>query len=469
MGDSDDTYRIQGSKAQVPWNTDTGQPKDKQGAGYTLAGEYLLKRLIASGGHGSVYEGEHRILGRRAAVKVLHAHLADQGEMLQRFVREARIVNQIRHPNVVDVYDFGMMPDGSPYFVMELLEGRTLSQLVQEQGRMSAERALAYLEPVCGALEAAHQAGIVHRDLKASNVMVMEPGERPRVKLLDFGIAKLMQPQAGQAGLTLAGQRLGTAFAMAPEQLRGGAITPATDVYALGVLLFQLVTGHYPFHSKDRAEMERLHLEAPPPRASASAPVPLAVDTVVLRCLEKEAERRYASTSAFLTALREAVAAPGSAAIQGTLRQALAVHAQVEPPDASHEHDEELMHAALAEVLDCLEQQLRSMGFTLALQTGTALLGVRLLESTAPLPPEEGRHLYASLREMRQDTQSLAAEVGACVQVCVHVGPVEVRSEGPSLELLGGRITELSTWVARVQNGLLFTPVASQVLGVPEV
>ena len=191
---------------------------------------------------------------------------------------------------MVDVYDFGMMPDGSPYYVMELLEGRTLSQLVHERGRMSAERALAYLEPICGALEAAHRVGIVHRDLKASNVMVVEDGEQPRVKLLDFGIAKVIQPQAGQAGLTLAGQRLGTAFAMAPEQLRDGPISPATDVYALGVLLFQLVTGQYPFHSKDRLELERLHLEAPPPRASATAPVSLAVDAVVLRCLEKEAD-----------------------------------------------------------------------------------------------------------------------------------------------------------------------------------
>ena len=100
--------------------------------------------------------------------------------MLQRFVREARVVNQIRHPNIVDVYDFGMMPDGSPYYVMELLPGRTLSQFVQERGRLSPERALAYLEPVCAALEAAHRAGIVHRDLKASNVMVVEEGEPPR-------------------------------------------------------------------------------------------------------------------------------------------------------------------------------------------------------------------------------------------------------------------------------------------------
>jgi tRNA A-37 threonylcarbamoyl transferase component Bud32 len=462
MGDSEDTYRIQGTKAPVPWNTEGGAPAGTDNAMYSLAGEYLLKRLIASGGHGSVYEAEHRILGRRAAVKVLHSHLADQGEMLQRFVREARIVNQIRHPNVVDIYDFGMMPDGSPYYVMELLEGRTLGQLIHERGRVSAARAMAYLEPICGALEAAHRANIVHRDLKASNVMVVEDGERPRVKLLDFGIAKIIEPAAGQDGLTLAGQRLGTAFAMAPEQLRGGPIHPSTDVYALGVLLFQLLTGHYPFHSKDRLELERLHLEAPPPRPSASAPASPAVDAVVLRCLEKESRLRYPSTLAFLSALHEAVEAPSATTPAGHTCQALAVHAEVEVPEGG---DDELVHAALAEVLDCLEQELRALGFVLALQTGTALLGVRLLEAAGPLPPAEALRLHEALRALRRDTESLAREVSAHVHLSAHVGPVEVRGEASAPEILGGPVTDLSTWVSREPGGVYLTPKAAQFLG----
>jgi len=427
---------------------------------YELIGE------LASGGMATVYLARLAGVGgfqRFVAIKRLHPHLANEEEFIEMFLDEARLAAGIHHPHVVDVYDFGMMPDGSPYYVMELIEGRTLSQLVHERGRMSAERALAYLEPICGALDAAHQAGIVHRDLKASNVMVVEDGERPSLKLLDFGIAKIIQPQAGQVGLTLAGQRLGTAFAMAPEQLRDGPISPATDVYALGVLLFQLVTGHYPFHSKDRMELERLHLEAPAPRASASAPVSLAVDDVVLRCLEKEADRRFASTGAFLDALREAVAAPGLSSPTGTVRQALAVHAEIEVADAGH--DDELVHAALAEVLDCLEQELRATGFMLALQTGTALLGVRMLESLEPLPYEKARALHESLRELRLDTQSLASDVGAHVHLCVHVGPVEVRGEDASLEVLGGPVTELATWVKRVQNKLHLTPNAVRLLG----
>jgi serine/threonine-protein kinase len=466
MGDSENTYRIPGGSSQVPPKAEPGARQSLEGSGLTisLAGEYTLKRLIASGGHGSVYEAEHRILGRRAAVKVLHAHLADQGEMLQRFVREARIVNQIHHPNVVDIFDFGMLPDGSPYYVMELLEGRTLGQLVHEQGRMSAERALAYLDPVCGALEAAHRTGIVHRDLKASNVMVVEDGEQPRVKLLDFGIAKVIQPEPGQAGLTLVGQRLGTAYAMAPEQLRGGPIHATTDVYALGVLLFQLLTGRYPFYSKDRMELERLHLEAPPPRPSASAPVAPAMDAVVLRCLEKQPEQRFPSATAFLTALREAVEAPGTAPSTGRTCQALALHAEVVVAESSQ--DEELVHTALAEVLDCLEQGLRAQGFVLALQAGTALLGIRLLEAEpASFSEVQGRHLYDSLRELRRDIDSLAAEVDAHVYLCLHVGPVDVRGEPPDFEVLGGEVTELGAWVLRAPTGLHLTPGAARLLG----
>src|SRR5437016_4163176 len=260
----------------------SGPPKESTGEEIDLdgelapgdrAGEYLILGTIASGGCGTVYTAEHRVLGRKAAVKVLHSQLASSPEMVERFVREARVVNRIGHPNIVDIYEFGELGDKRPYFVMELLEGTSLATIVERRGRLTAAQALSYLEPVCDALRAAHSAGVVHRDLKASNVAVVKEGDPPRVKLLDFGIAKLVRTAPGERGLTAVGQRIGTPYAMAPEQIRGGAIDTRVDIYALGVLLYQLLTGRYPFISGDPVEMERLHVESPPPRPSAMAPV----------------------------------------------------------------------------------------------------------------------------------------------------------------------------------------------------
>lgn len=460
--DSDSTFRIQ-PRPDVSTDeraVDSSPPGERPP--WTLAGEYVLQRLLASGGHGSVYEAEHRILGRRAAVKVLHRHLADQGEMLQRFVREARVVNTIRHPNIVDVFDFGMLPDGSPYYVMELLSGRTLSQVLQERGRMGVERAVAYLEQVCAALEAAHKAGVIHRDLKSSNVIVIEEeGERPTLKLVDFGIAKLVHPEPGQEGLTIAGQRLGTAHAMAPEQFRGGGISPSTDIYALGVLLFQLLTGRYPFQAEDRMEVERLHLEAPPPRPSAHAPVPPAVDAVVLRCLEKEGERRYPHVAAFLAALREAAAPQDAAAPAGRSRPAVGFYAEVDLEEAA-QHDDDAVYAALADLLDGLEQGLRAAGFVLALQTGTALLGIRPLEDGGA--PADVARLVEAARALHESAQASAPHARVRLYTCVHVGLVEAREEAGTVEVVGGPLTDVAEWVARDASGLRLTPAATQAL-----
>ncbi|MBN9688323.1 MULTISPECIES: serine/threonine-protein kinase [unclassified Corallococcus] len=456
--DSESTFRIQArANANVPEKGHDTPSRSERGPG-TLAGEYVLKSMLAAGGHGSVYEAEHRILGRHAAVKVLHSHLADQGEMLQRFVREARVVNQIHHPNIVDVYDFGLMPDGSPYYVMELLSGRTLSQVVQERGRLSSSRALAYLEPICGALEAAHRAGVVHRDLKSSNILVVEEGEKPRLKLLDFGIAKLIQQEPGQEGLTTAGQRLGTAHAMAPEQFRGGRIGPPTDVYALGVLLYQLLTGRYPFQSDDRLELERMHLDAPPPRPSVRAPVSPAMDAVVLRCMDKDATRRYPSVNAFLTALREAAEEPGQ--VEGQAHPVLAVNAEVVLPDA--DQDDDTVYAALASVLDTLEQGLRGEGFLLALQTGTTLLGVRPLSSGGAAE----RTLHA-LRDLHAEAQRLAEAVHAHVHLCLHHGEAETRGDSGEAEVVGGPVTHVATWNVRAPGGFAITGPAAQFLAGP--
>ncbi|WP_224365112.1 serine/threonine-protein kinase [Hyalangium versicolor] len=419
----------------------------------TFAGEYLLQAVVGTGGHGTVYQAEHRILRRRAAVKVLHSHLSDKGEMLQRFVREARVVNQIRHPNIVNVYDFGLLPDGSPYYVMELLPSRTLSQVLLERGRLSPDRTLEFLTPICAALEAAHRAGVVHRDLKASNVAVVSDAHPPQIKLLDFGIAKILHPEPGEPGITTDGERLGTPHAMAPEQIRGGVIGPATDIYALGVLLFRLLTGEHPFQATNNLEVERMHLEAPIPRPSARAPVPTTVDAVVQRCMDKESDRRYPSVSALLAALREALDPASSPSTpHPSSASAFVIHAEATLPLGNEDDD---AYTTVSSVLDALEQKLCEKGFILAEQMGMALLGVRLLDASPSLVLPE---LLSVARELHQRTQERVAGSSVSVHLCVHVGQVETRQGPDGIEITGGPLTDTAGWVLRDTSGFAMTP-----------
>jgi len=408
----------------------------------TKAGRYLIYRALAAGGCGTVYSAEDPRLGGRVAVKVLHRRLAGSAEMVERFLREARVVNQIRHPNIVEIHDFGTLDDGRPYFAMELLSGTSLTALVEQRGRLSPREALAYLAPVCAALAAAHGAGVVHRDLKASNILVVREGEPPEVKLVDFGIAKLLRPEPGEQCLTAVGQRLGSSLAMPPEQIRGGAIGPAADIYSLGVLLFRMVTGQYPFRSNDAFEIERLHMYAPPPRPSELAPVPPALDAVVLRCLEKTPELRFASVEAFVEALRSAVADDLGA--RPTTRAALAIHVAVWMSEGSDQDDGLLEE--LATLLDATEMELGVAGFALCQLTGTALLGVRLLADD----PEEARAQRSAAVELGKTLQALTlrAQQDGRLRVAIHLheGPAEVRSTATGEVVSGGALLRTDEW-----------------------
>ena len=300
--------------------------------------------------------------------------------MVTRFLREAMAVNMIRHPNIVDIFEFGELEDGRPFYVMELLEGTNLRKLVQLRGRFSPADALGMLEPVCGALDAAHRAGVVHRDLKASNITVLETGTERVVKLLDFGIAKLLHPEPGGAGLTEAGSMLGTSHYMAPEQVRGEQVDTRVDVYALGVLLYQLLTAQYPFQSEKTEEIAWMHLTAPVPRASQAAPVPPALDDVIIKAMEKDREKRYPSVMAFLEALKEAsgAAAPVVSEEERPV-PAAGIYVEVRVPEDLAEDLDDALIDDMGTVLDEAEQRLKDAQFLLPLRTSNALLGVRRL------------------------------------------------------------------------------------------
>jgi serine/threonine-protein kinase len=281
----------------------------------TRVGDYVIEAVLGCGGCGAVYRARTRD-GAVAAIKVLHHELvASGGHAVARFAREIATGARLVHPSLVRIFDHGVLTDGRPYLVMELLAGRSLEAHLRQERHLDAAAALAIVEPLAAALVLAHDHGVIHRDVKASNVFLCDDG---RVVLLDFGIAKLLDNDTG--GLSTSRQMLGTPGCMAPEQATGGPIDARTDVYGVGVLLYQLLTGEMPFAealSGDSFTMlQHLHLCAARPLPSARVRVAAAIDEVVARAMSIEPAQRYATIGALLTALRNAVptVAPASAA-----------------------------------------------------------------------------------------------------------------------------------------------------------
>ncbi|RKH01675.1 serine/threonine protein kinase, partial [Corallococcus sp. CA053C] len=259
-------------------------------------GEFVIEERIGSGGMGVVYRAVHPLIGKQAAIKVLRLELVSP-QLVQRLLVEARAVNAIRHPGIIDIFGFGSLPDGRPYVIMELLQGRPLSDFVRAKSRMDVESAVWVLDQMLAALGAAHRASVVHRDLKPANIFVVEsPGTPTAIKLVDFGIAKLLESR--ESPLTSDGSILGTPDFMAPEQIRGGTVGPATDLYAVGVMLFQLLTGERPFQG-DSVQLMFAHLDQSPPMPSSRVPgIPPELDTLVLHLLAKDPSLRPASAEA---------------------------------------------------------------------------------------------------------------------------------------------------------------------------
>jgi serine/threonine-protein kinase len=257
-------------------------------------GNYRVTELIGEGGMGMVYLAEHPTIGRRAAVKILRSALTENPEITKRFFNEARAANAIRHPGIVEVFDCGTLPSGVSYIVMELLEGENLATRLRRLGRLSLVDARRVAAQTASALAAAHAAGIVHRDLKPDNLYLV-PDERDvsseMVKVLDFGIAKLGQDSSRSSSVrTRTGSVMGTPAYMSPEQCRGTReIDHRTDVYALGVILYEMVCGRPPFVSEGFGEMVHLHIGTPPPPPRTLNPsIPDDLERLILGCLAKE-------------------------------------------------------------------------------------------------------------------------------------------------------------------------------------
>ncbi len=280
------------------------------GGATVVAGRYELEELVGSGGMASVYRAGDRLLERRVAIKILHEHFARDGDAVERFQREARAVAQLAHPNIVTVIDRGE-ENGRPYIVFEYVEGETLKQRVQREGPLPVAEVITLGLEIARALEAAHARGVVHRDVKPQNVLLAEDG---RARVTDFGIARARDTE----GLTLTGTILGTSDYIPPEQARGERTSESGDIYSLGVVLFELLTGDVPYTGETAVAVAMRHVRDPVPSVlERRADVPPRVDALVQRSLAKDPAARLASMGEVVTELEACRAEAGAPAARG--------------------------------------------------------------------------------------------------------------------------------------------------------
>jgi serine/threonine-protein kinase len=277
--------------------------------GTTIFGDYVITRKLGEGGMGAVYMAENPEIEQTIAIKILHGHAAQNEELVQRFNREAKVICRLTHPNIIRVFVFGRLPNDTIFLAMEFVEGRTLRDVIEREGHLDELRAIAIMRQCLHALEEAHELGIVHRDLKPDNIMLTDfrnVGEF--VKVLDFGIAKISdQPGSREAKLTQAGVVYGTPEYLSPEQAQAKELDGRSDLYSMGVILYEMVTGCVPFHANTAVAILAAHVYDEPqlPSKVAQHEVHPKLDAIIARALAKNPAERYGTAMEFLEALEE--------------------------------------------------------------------------------------------------------------------------------------------------------------------
>ena len=291
------------------------QAADDSLVGQTLAGKYSIEELIKTGGMGSVYRGKHVLMDKRVAIKVLRPSLASDDVVVARFSREAKAASRISHPHAVSVTDFGEAENGVVFLVMEYLDGQTLKEIIRNEGPMPLARAVEIMRQVSGALDAAHHQGVVHRDLKSDNIMLSETNGGDWAKVLDFGIAKIKEPEGTRDhDITAPNLVIGTPQYMSPEQCsQTGPIDARSDVYSLGVILYEMLAGRVPFTGESSTVIMMKQVQDTPPSVLAARPdLPKPIGELVERALAKKPADRFQTAGALFGAL-SAIAADAPA------------------------------------------------------------------------------------------------------------------------------------------------------------
>ncbi|WP_224366673.1 serine/threonine-protein kinase [Hyalangium versicolor] len=383
----------------------------------TWVGEWRIESRAEEGGSSILYRARHTTSGEPAALKVLRAEYGFFPSVLRRFHQEAAILESVRHPHVVVLRQSGELEDGRPWLAMEWVEGGTLSAWMDSRGRLEASEVLPLLEQLCGALQTVHAAGLVHRDLNTRNVLVRQSPGAPQLVLVDFGIARALEPGAGSPH-TSTGRVLGTPVALAPEQIRAVAVDARTDLYALGVLLYELLSGQPPFRAKGVAELMEQHLIAPVPSLTSLVPVSPAVDAVVRRCLAKQPENRFATASEVLEAMTEALRPPARASAPA---RAAALYLEL---SAAPEAEDTAL-----EMLDVLWERalvaMRSGGLEIQAEGAGLLLATARLPAGAEAERLERARLLALARELERMLAEAARGEALTVSLQLHAAEEE--------------------------------------------
>jgi serine/threonine-protein kinase len=406
-------------------------------------GEYVIVRRLGEGGFGTVYEASHPIIGKRAAVKVLHAQYSANESISSRFIAEARAVNQIRHKNIVDIFAFGDLSDGRHYYVMELLEGAPLDAYLEKQGRLSIEQALPILHAIAKALGAAHDAGILHRDLKPENVFLEVDTEGVVYpKILDFGMAKLLQSSSVPVHRTRSNAPVGSPRYMSPEQCRGHDVDSRTDVYAFGCIAYRMLTGRLPFDAGTALELLMAHVSTPPvPPSHHCRELGVEFDEPLLRLLEKRPEARPQSMNSAYESLRSAalIVNPNIDDSRVVLDDSFRVlvnerSAYVPTPSPSPQRS----HVGRAQpLLNSRTRALVVFGLFVAM---TGLIAYSLSRSRLQVPVEKPAVLPSAKLIVKPDTEATITAAASAAPPAVATVSLTLRTQPPNTEVyLGSR------------------------------